>query len=243
MVVCVISIKHQHKFKRSNLMVSAGQKNRTDFPRFGLTAYAQRFPANPEDLSISIEVNGMGEIDIDNALADLPRTTMHADFHCVTTWTYPNAEWRGVKFGEFFQKYVQPLGSENLRITGAILYAQDGYRTTLLLEDLLGDDVMLADSLNGQPLSIAHGAPLRLVAPQHYGYKNLKHVKRIEFYSTLPIIKRGISAFLDHPRARVRKEERARWIPGWILRYVYRPLISVTVKKFRKAMAEREDIK
>jgi DMSO/TMAO reductase YedYZ molybdopterin-dependent catalytic subunit len=99
---------------------------------------------------------------------------------------------------------------------------------------------MLADSLDGQPLTIEHGAPLRLVAPAHYGYKNLKHLKRVEFYSTMPKIKRGISAFLDHPRARVLKEERGRWGPGWILRYVYRPLISRAVKDFRKAMAEYE---
>jgi DMSO/TMAO reductase YedYZ molybdopterin-dependent catalytic subunit len=147
----------------------------------------------------------------------------------------------GVTFSDFFKKYVQPHEAEQHPITGAVFYGQDGYRTTLLLEDLLRSDVMLADSLDGQPLTIEHGAPLRLVAPAHYGYKNLKHLKRIEFYSTIPKIKRGISAFLDHPRARVLKEERARWIPGWILRYVYRPLISGAVKDFRKAMAEYEN--
>lgn len=221
-------------------MIPPGQKTRTDFPRFGL--HAQRFPPSPDDRSIAIEVNGTGKIDIDDALADLPRATIQADFHCVTTWTYPNAEWSGVKFREFFQKHVQPLDTEKLRITGAVLYAQDSYRTTLLLEDLLREDVMLADSLDGQTLSIEHGAPLRLVAPEHYGYKNLKHLTKIEFYSALPIVKRGISAFIDHPRARVRKEERGRWIPGWILRYVYRPFIPGTVNEFREAMVKREGI-
>jgi DMSO/TMAO reductase YedYZ molybdopterin-dependent catalytic subunit len=122
-----------------------------------------------------------------------------------------------------------------------VLYAQDGYRTTLSLEDILKNDVLLADSLDGQPLSIEHGAPLRLVAPEHYGYKNLKHLKRIEFYATMPEVKRGILAFLDHPRARVAKEERGRWIPGWILRYIYRLLIPRGVKQFREAMLKRND--
>ncbi|MFQ3227112.1 MAG: DMSO/TMAO reductase YedYZ molybdopterin-dependent catalytic subunit [Porticoccaceae bacterium] len=218
-----------------------GQKNRTDFPRFGLPAYADRFPSRPDDRSVLIEVNESSRVEIDDALDDLPRTTICADFHCVTTWTYPYADWSGVTFSDFFKKYVQPHEAEQHPITGAVFYGQDGYRTTLLLEDLLRSDVMLADSLDGQPLTIEHGAPLRLVAPAHYGYKNLKHLKRIEFYSTIPKIKRGISAFLDHPRARVLKEERARWIPGWILRYVYRPLISGAVKDFRKAMAEYEN--
>lgn len=79
------------------------------------------------------------------------------------------------------------------------------------------------------------------MAPEHYGYKNLKHLTRIEFYETLPVVKRGISAILDHPRARVRKEERGRWIPGWILRYMYRPLIPGGVKNFREAMLKRND--
>ncbi|MDB3936414.1 molybdopterin-dependent oxidoreductase, partial [Granulosicoccus sp.] len=119
---------------------------------------------------------------------------------------------------------------------GAILCAQDGYRTSLILEDLMMEGVVLADSLNSQPLSVEHGAPLRLIAPAHYGYKNLKHLKRIEFFTDLPVVKRGFRAFLDHPRARVKEEERGRWIPGWILRYVYRTLITSTAKEFSDGM-------
>ena len=224
-------------------MIPSGQKTRKNFPRFGLTPYAQRFPRKLDGRSITLEVNGAEKIDIDDALADLPRSTIKADFHCVTTWTYPDASWSGVKFKEFFQKHIQPLNNEEYPIVGAVLYAQDGYRTSLLLEDLLQEDVMLADTLDGQPLSIEHGAPLRLVAPEHYGYKNLKHLRRVEFYSTMPVLKRGISAFLDHPRARVRHEERGRWIPGWILRYLYRPLIPSTEKEFREAMQKHESTK
>lgn len=95
-------------------------------------------------------------------------------------------------------------------------------------------------AMGGQVIQL-HGAPLRLVAPEHYGYKNLKHLKRIEFYATMPIVKRGMRAFLDHPRARVRKEERGRWVPGWILRYLYRPLISSGVKESREAMQKHND--
>lgn len=221
-------------------MIPKGQKYRVDFPRFGLNAYATRFPSKPEARAISIRINEKDTIEISTALDDLPRTALLADFHCVTTWSYPNAKWEGVKFKDFFQKHIQPNDSEEQQIEGAVFYAQDGYRTSLLLEDLLKDNVLLADSFDGQPLSIEHGAPLRLVAPDHYGYKNLKHLSRIEFYSNLPTIKRGISAFLDHPRARVAKEERGRWIFGWILRYVYRSLIPSTVEKFQKAMAKHQ---
>ena len=88
-------------------MIPPGQKIRADFPRFGLPAFAKRFPSYPKNKSITIEVNGMGDIIIDDTLADLPRSAMQADFHCVTTWTYSDAKWSGVKFREFFQKHVK----------------------------------------------------------------------------------------------------------------------------------------
>jgi hypothetical protein len=50
----------------------------------------------------------------------------------------------------------------------------------------------------------------------------------------------GLFAFIDHPRARVSYEERGRWIHGWLLGKVYRPLISGAVKKFRVAMQRHE---
>lgn len=217
-------------------MIPKGQKTRADFPRFGLTPYAQRFPARPKDLSIAIQINENHKVDISDALKALPRTKQRSDFHCVTTWTYRDANWGGVRFTDFFRKHVESSAERGQHIAGAVFFAQDGYRTTLLLEDLLGDNVLLADTLDGQPLSIEHGAPLRLVMPEHYAYKSVKHLKKIAFYSNMPVVKRGMLAFLDHPRARVRKEERGRWIPGWILRYVYRPLIPGTVKKFSDAM-------
>ena len=224
-------------------MIPPGQKIRADFPRFGLPAYAQRFPARPEDKSIVVVVKGRADITVDDPLADLPRVTVLSDFHCVTTWTYPGTKWSGTTFRDFFQKHIQPPDTDTPGIVGAVLYAQDGYRTTLLLEDLLKEDVMLADTLDGQPLSIEHGAPLRLVAPEHYGYKNVKHLTKIEFHQTMPAVKRGLRAFLDHPRARVRMEERGKWIPGWILRYVFRPFIPGTVKEFHDAAMKRNDDK
>jgi len=215
-----------------------GQKARDDFPRFGLPQYASRFPSNIDSLTIEIEIDKAGVKEIDISSAELPRCTVKSDFHCVTTWSYIGAEWGGLRFSDFYSKFVVQSEANSKQITGAVFYAQDGAKTSLELEDLLGGDVLLADTLDDKPLSIEHGAPIRLVAPAHYGYKNLKHLAKIEFYSNMPVVKRGIDAFLDHPRARVAKEERGRWIPGWILRYIYRLLVSGTVKDFKLAMQE-----
>ncbi len=217
-----------------------GQQPRPDFPRFGLTPYATRFPSRPNDPAVTIKVLSADPIWIDDALADLPRTAQTADFHCVTTWSHLGLQWSGVRFADFFRERVAPLIPASTNVVGVVFRAQDGYKTALLLEDLMAQDVLLANELNGQPLTVAHGAPLRLVAPQHYGYKSLKHVEQIEFYPDVPIIKRGIRGFLDHPRARVALEERGQWLPGWLLRRVYRRFIPKTVAQFRAALEEHE---
>jgi DMSO/TMAO reductase YedYZ molybdopterin-dependent catalytic subunit len=55
----------------------------------------------------------------------------------------------------------------------------DGYWTSLPLEDMLVPDVLLADHLDRKPVSAEHGAPLRLIAPHHYGYKSVEHLASI----------------------------------------------------------------
>jgi DMSO/TMAO reductase YedYZ molybdopterin-dependent catalytic subunit len=217
-----------------------GQIARNDFPRFGLTQYASRFPSRPNDPALSIRVLSSEATVLAYPLSGLTRTQQVTDFHCVTTWSHVGLRWGGVRFADFFRLRVLPQLADPNAVVGVVMRAQDGYKTTLPLADLLADDVLIADELNGMPLSIAHGAPLRLIAPKHYGYKNLKHLAALEFHATTPVIKHGALAFLDHPRARVAEEERGRWFPGWLLRHFYRLFINSTVARFRRSMLERE---
>ena len=71
-----------------------------------------------------------------------------------------------------------------------------------------------------------HGAPLRLVSPAQYGYKNVKHVESIALRSTRPVSLLGPK---EHLRARVALEERHSRIPGRLLRWPYRLAIPITV--------------
>jgi len=213
-----------------------GQQAREDFPRFGLSHYASRFPREIDSTRLGIAGDVLEAFEIDAALAGLPRVEQASDLHCVTTWSRRNLRWGGVRFADFYAQRVAPRVAAGVRAQTVVLRAQDGYRTTLPLSDLLAADVLLADRLDGVPLCIAHGAPLRLVAPAHYGYKSLKHLCRLEFHQRAPRVKPAAFAFMDHPRARVAHEERGRWVPGWLLRWAYRPLIDGTAARFERAM-------
>jgi DMSO/TMAO reductase YedYZ molybdopterin-dependent catalytic subunit len=67
-------------------------------------------------------------------------------------------------------------GTEKIRNAD---YKQN-FARTLLLRDALRADVLLAYEVNGKPLTNAHGAPVRLVAPGWYGVAWVKWLNRIE---------------------------------------------------------------
>ncbi|RFU41973.1 molybdopterin-binding oxidoreductase [Actinomadura logoneensis] len=155
-------------------------------------------------------------------LAGLPnRTTRVADLHCVTTWSVLDLSWAGVPFRD-----VHAYLTERTRPWSAVRWVTfrglDGYASTLRLDDALAPDVLLADTLDGAPLDPDVGAPLRLVAPAHYGYKNVKHVCQIEYRTAYDA---GSAGWKGHPRGRVAREERSRHLPGRVWRPVWRAVL------------------
>ncbi len=217
-----------------------GQRYRNDFPRFGLPRYANRFPTETEALRLAIT----GDVESSTTLEEievraLPYIEQVSDFHCVTTWTHRDAMWGGYRFADLYRELVIPRARPDSDIELVVLRCQDGYRTSLPLADLMAPDVLLADSLAGERLSIAHGAPLRLVTPAHYAYKSPKHLKGIEFWRDERNYRSPGLKFMDHPRARVAFEERGRVAPGWLYRLLYRPLIGPTIRRFRRALDDR----
>ena len=213
-----------------------GQRSVGCFPRFGLTRFAERFPRELTHRKIIVGGLVEQELDLADALHDLPRVDEVSDFHCVTTWSYRSLHWGGVRFADFYRQVLVPRARPHPGATLVALRGQDGAHTGMLLEDLLAPNVLLADTLDGQPLGIAHGAPLRLIAPAHYGYKSVKHLSRIEFALPGDGYRMSAYAFTDHPRARVALEERGRGVPGWLLRYLYRTFVPGTIARFSRAL-------
>lgn len=213
-----------------------GQYELDEFPRFGLSQFANRFPKETRQISLKITGDVDESITVADELRHLPRVDQTSDFHCVTTWTRCSLRWSGFRFSDFYERIVVPRARPQQDATFVILRCQDGYAASLPLADLLADSVLFAERLNGELLHIEHGAPLRLVAPAHYGYKSAKHVYGVEFWHDDRNYRSAAFRFMDHPRARVAFEERGRGVPGWFLRYLYRPLVRPTIRQFRRAL-------
>jgi DMSO/TMAO reductase YedYZ molybdopterin-dependent catalytic subunit len=217
-----------------------GQFESEAFPRFGWGNLAFRIPANPQEVELAVRGDVGTALTLRDELSALPRVDQTSDFHCVTTWSKCGLHWSGFRFRDFFHGIVAPKATPRTGADLVVLRSQDGYAQSLPLEDLLAPEVLLADRLDGEPLSIAHGAPLRLVAPAHYGYKNVKHLCAVELWRDARAYRFVGPKFMDHPRARVALEERGRGVPAWLLRRTYPMLIPPVRWLFRFALARHE---
>jgi DMSO/TMAO reductase YedYZ molybdopterin-dependent catalytic subunit len=139
--------------------------------------------------------------------------------------------WEGIPFSNFWSRFIEPTLLEDQPPRYLVLGGLDGYRVAEHLEDALGEDVLLADRLDGRPLTGDHGAPIRFLSPSQYGYVSVKHLARVEVWTEEPSENYGRAhwsgrlmlrpLFWRHPRARVWQEERNRHIPSRLLRAPY----------------------
>ena len=99
-----------------------------------------------------------------------------SDFHCVETWSVKDQKWEGVQFKTIIEE-AKPVKKARY----VLFEAYDTYTTSLPLNELMGDDVLLAHRLNEEPLPQPLGGPMRLVVPHKYAYKSIMWLRSIEF--------------------------------------------------------------
>jgi DMSO/TMAO reductase YedYZ molybdopterin-dependent catalytic subunit len=134
-----------------------------------------RFDPRTWRLRIDGLVSSPRELRYDELLR-LPRAEQVSDFHCVTGWSVQDVHWAGVRFDDLLALARPRREARALRFVSA----ETPYEDSLTLDQVLRPDALLAYEMDGRPLSRAHGAPVRIVLPAMYGYKNVKWVERIE---------------------------------------------------------------
>lgn len=108
-------------------------------------------------------------------LRSLPRAEQVSTFHCVTGWSVKDVHWAGVRVSDL----LLPAHPRSTATVLVFTSSERPYVDTLTREQARLADVMLAYEMDGEPLARAHGAPVRLVIPEMYGYKNVKWVERV----------------------------------------------------------------
>jgi DMSO/TMAO reductase YedYZ molybdopterin-dependent catalytic subunit len=113
-----------------------------------------------------------------NDFMKLPQTTIRADFHCVTTWSRFGDDWSGVLVRDLI-----PVIRPKRTAAFVMQHAYGGYTTNNALQILIEEDAILAHTLNGKPLPVKHGGPMRVFTPRRYAWKGAKWVNGLEFMS------------------------------------------------------------
>jgi DMSO/TMAO reductase YedYZ molybdopterin-dependent catalytic subunit len=111
-----------------------------------------------------------------NDFQKLPMVESISDFHCVEGWSVLGCRWEGVRFTTLVNLAIPKKTAKYVTFECA-----DGYTTSLSLDELSGDDVLLATKFDGKNLEEGLGAPVRLVVPSKYAYKSAMWITRIKF--------------------------------------------------------------
>jgi DMSO/TMAO reductase YedYZ molybdopterin-dependent catalytic subunit len=159
---------------RSADRLPPGQRQVHNFPVLDLGTHPE-VPLDQWELHIHGQVENPVRLNWQQFLA-LPQFTDRSDFHCVTTWSQFDMEFSGVAFFT-----LADLAKPKPSATHVFFKSHDGYSTNNPLSVCLDDDVLIAHTWNGQPLSTEHGGPARVIVPKRYAWKGAKWVREIVF--------------------------------------------------------------
>jgi DMSO/TMAO reductase YedYZ molybdopterin-dependent catalytic subunit len=149
-----------------------------------------------DDWEVRVEHPGRPDrlISLD-AIQKLPRVDLVTELKCVEGWGQV-VHLGGVRFLDFVARFGlatrsgRPLDPEgNAQDLYRYVYLttpDDEYYVGLDIASALHPQTLLCDSMNWQPLTGEHGAPLRLYLAVKYGYKSLKRIARIRFQDERP---------------------------------------------------------
>jgi DMSO/TMAO reductase YedYZ molybdopterin-dependent catalytic subunit len=129
-------------------------------------------------------------------LRSLPARTQITRHDCVEGWS-AIGQWHGPMLGTLLK--AAGIGSRARYIVFRCADKIRGqpYYESIDLIDAFHPQTILAWGMNGAPLTVPHGAPVRLRVERQLGYKHAKYVMRVEAVETLAGIGRGKGGFWE----------------------------------------------
>ncbi len=128
-------------------------------------------------------------LNIRNLLASFRVHEQITQLVCVEGWS-AIAGWAGLRFDDLLRAHPPMSQAKWALIESSVNLGPwgnpDPYFVSLDLSTARHPQTLLATHLNGKPLTVEHGAPLRLVAPVKLGLKNIKAITRITYTKDEP---------------------------------------------------------
>jgi DMSO/TMAO reductase YedYZ molybdopterin-dependent catalytic subunit len=145
--------------------------------------YYQEGPPKSVDLDTwRLSVNGLVENKLSftyEELLELPQVEESRRMVCVCNWSIRRT-WKGVLLSDIIEM-VGVSQPEKLYLKQTSMGTEKGiYETTIPLGDALSRRALIVHSVDGEPLPMEQGYPLRLFDFGLYGYKNVKGLARLE---------------------------------------------------------------
>jgi DMSO/TMAO reductase YedYZ molybdopterin-dependent catalytic subunit len=146
-----------------------------------------------------LEVGGLVERPGKYSISDLrglPSRTQITRHDCVEGWSCIG-KWKGVPLAQVVANAGLKPQARYLAFSCADTLHGSKYYETIDLIDAIHPQTILAYELNGQPLTVAHGAPLRLRVERQLGYKMAKYIMRIDAIDSYAGIQSGKGGFWE----------------------------------------------
>ncbi len=130
------------------------------------------------------------------ALQSMPQRSQITRHDCVEGWS-AIGKWQGPQLGPIIAKAGLLPSARYLVFHCADRFGATPYYESIDLVEGFHPQTILAWRMNDQPLTVGHGAPIRLRVERQLGYKQAKYIMRIEARSTLAGLYGGKGGFWE----------------------------------------------
>lgn len=183
--------------------------------------YAQKLNTNLWSIQVGGLVNKPQSFDLKTLLKTMPIEERVLRLRCVEAWAMA-VPWTGFMLRELLKKVEPKSEATHVRFEtfyqpftaqGQLAFWEPWpYVEGLTIQEAMNELAFLATGIYGHPLPKQHGAPIRLVVPWKYGFKNIKSIVKIDlvdyrpstFWNTLQGLEYDFTANVDpripHPR-------------------------------------------
>lgn len=174
-------------------------------PRFRVNG--NRMPASPDYAALmnggfadwKLEIAGLVSRPMGLTMAQMkagPQRTQITRHDCVEGWS-AIGEWTGTPLGPILRYAGISSKAQYVVFHCADDFSGTPYYESIDIAEAMHPQTILAHTMNRQPLSVEHGAPVRLRVERQLGYKQAKYVMKIEAVATLAGIHGGKGGYWE----------------------------------------------